>query len=185
VINHLRNAYGERVHPLGRLEINLPIARVRMRLRERNEGEKEGAFRIHPRLPSIEVWPDVKTAGESMEIRDRREDAIVDRIDLQNKLKAAKEAVMDARLRGEPPRQEDVDFIDGARLRPTFPGKSIINQPSRIITLKKIEEATISARRITGANTRTSHKPFEIPLNHGAPARIMSTIPVILVVEFK
>jgi len=185
VITHLRDTYGDRVHPLGRLEINLPKAQVRITLRDRNDVELEGAYRIHPRLPSIEVWPDVKTAVESMAIRNRREDSIVDRIDLQNKLRAAKEAVMDARLRGEPPRQEDVDFIDGARLRPTFPGKSVIDQPSRIITLKEIEEAIVSARRITGAYTRTSHKPFEIPLSYGAPARIMSTIPVILVVEFR
>lgn len=185
VINQLRDTYGDRVHPLGRLEINLPLARVRMTLRDRNDEELEGAYRIHPRMPSIEVWPDVKTAEESMVIRNKREDSIVDRIDLQDKLRAAKEAVMEARLRGEPPKQEDVDFIDGARLRPTFPGKTITIQPSRIITLKEIEEAVNSARRISGESNRSRYKPLEIPLRHGAPVRIMSSIPVILVVEFR
>ena len=185
MITHLRDAYGDRVHPLVRLKINLPQALVRMKLRDQNDREKEGAFRIHPRHPSIEIWPDMKTARDSMEIRDRREDAIIDRIDLQNKLKAAKEAVMEARLRGEPPRQEDIDFIDGARLRPTFLGKSVTNQPGRIISIKEIEEAIVSARQMTEAKPRINNKPFEISLRKEAPIRIMSSIPIILVVEFR
>jgi len=58
MIAHLRDRYRDIIHPLDRLEIAFPRANVRIEYVDRGNEGKKGAFRVHPRLPVLQIWPD-------------------------------------------------------------------------------------------------------------------------------
>ncbi len=51
-----------------------------------NEGKK-GAFRVHPRLPVLQIWPDIETGRRLLMDMASVEGEIMQRIQLQERLR--------------------------------------------------------------------------------------------------
>lgn len=106
MIAQLRERYGDVVHPLYLLEIALPRAKVRMEYVDRSGKGRRGAFRVHPRLPALQIWPDVETGRRLLRAMAGVEEDIMRRIHMRERLRDAKEEIVRAHSRGEPPRRE-------------------------------------------------------------------------------
>jgi len=90
MIAHLRDRYRDIVHLLDRLEIAFPRVKVRMEYVDRGNEGKKGAFRVHPRLPVLQIWPDIESGRRLLRVMPSVEGEIIQRIHMQERLREPK-----------------------------------------------------------------------------------------------
>lgn len=185
-IRSLRDRYRDLVHPLSNLEIKVSGATVRAEYVDAEKLGRKGAFRLHPRLPAIQIWPDMETAYKYIRSLTQTEEDIVKGIEQIKRVKEAEEAVTRARSRGEPPSRKDWQIIQEARaqsmrLRPSIVEGSL----SSVITLKEIEQTVTVGRADILQKHRALPKEFvEVRLRPSAPARLRLGVSIRLMVQF-
>jgi len=186
MIAHLRDRYRDIVHPLDRLEIAFPRAKVRMEYVDRGNEGKKGAFRVHPRLPVLQIWPDIETGRRLLRDMASVEGEIVQRIHMQERLRDAKEAIVMSRARGEPPRRDDWRLVQESQIPPLMNSRRVDRDlEGRTIILKDIERSITSERRELLRRRRILPKEaVEIRLKSDVPVKLKPTIEVRLWVQF-
>ncbi|UCH57650.1 MAG: hypothetical protein JSV18_01660 [Candidatus Bathyarchaeota archaeon] len=186
MIIQLRERYRDLVHPLSRLEIFFPGAKVRLEYLDLSRQDKKGAFRVHPRLPALQIWPDMESGERLLRSMGRTEEEFLNRIRIQEQLREAREAIMQARARGRPPSQEDWKLVQETRLRPLKPGRSSNTElEGRVLKLKEIESAVVQERRdLLRMRGVLPTEAVEIPLKPDAPTMLRPSIQVKLRVQF-
>lgn len=187
MIAQLRDRYRDSVHSLNRLEITFPTAKVRMEYIDRSHSGKKGAFRVHPRLPALQIWPDVEEGQRLLRAYARVENEIIQRIQLQERLRDAKEAIAKARSNGVPPRTDDWKLVQETQIPPIRNGRSVDRRlEGRTITLSEIEQAITRTRRELLRNRRPlPREPVEIRLKSGVPVKLRPSIGVRLRVTYE
>ena len=186
MIDQLRGRYGDVIHPLDNLEIDLQTAKVRLEYIDRSGAGRRGAFRVHPRLPVLQIWPNVEIGLELIRAMEEVEEEIVQRIRLQERLRDAKEEIVRSRSRGEAPRQEDWSFVQESRIPPPRTDRRLDRGlEGRTITLKDIERAVAMERQELLKRRRVlPDGAAEIRLDAGAPVKLRPLIEIKLLVEF-
>jgi len=185
-IRSLRERYRDLVHPLSNLELRASGAMVRAEYIDAERLGRRGAFRLHPRLPAIQIWPDAETAYNYIRSLTQTDEEIVRGIDQLRRVREAEEAVMRARSRGEPPNRRDWQIIQEARARPMRLRPPVEEGSSgSVVTLREIEHA-VAVRRAEILQRRRAlpKEPVEVRLRPGAPARLMSGVSIRLMVQF-
>jgi hypothetical protein len=185
MIAQLRERYRDIIHTLGRLEIALPMTKVRIEYIDRSGRGRRGAFRVHPRLPALQVWPDVATGRRFLRIMAGVEEEIVQRIQLQERLRDAKRQVARARSRGAPPRPEDWRLVQ-SQIPPLRAGQPVERElEGRTIVMKDIEQIITRERRELLKKRRALPKAaVDIRFDAGAPVKLRHPIELRLWVRF-
>ena len=185
MIAQLRERYRDIIHTLDRLEIALPLAKVRMEYIDRSGRGRRGAFRVHPRLPALQVWPDVATGRRFLRVMAGVEEEIIQRIQLQERLRDAKREVARARSSGAPPRPEDWRLVL-SQIPPLRAGQPVERElEGRTIVLKDIEQIIARERRELHKRHRALPKAaVDIRFDAGAPVKLRHPIELRLWVRF-
>jgi hypothetical protein len=185
-IRSLRDRYKDLVHSLSNLEIRVSGATVRAEFIDTERLGRKGAFRLHPRLPAIQIWPDMETAYKYIRSFTQTDEDIVKGIEHLRRVREAEEAVTRARSRGEPPSRRDWQIIQEARaqpmrLRPSIEEGSL----GSVITLREIEHAvTVGRTDILQKHRALPREPVEVRLRPGAPTRLRLGVSIRLMVQF-
>jgi hypothetical protein len=186
LIISLRQRYRDLIHPLSSLELELSGATVRAEYVDAEGLDRKGAFRVHPSLPTLQLWPDMEAAYEHIRSLARSDEAIIRNIEQLRRVREAEEAVTKARSRGKPPRREDWEVIQEARAQPirlrTAP---VEGEESSLVTLQEIGQAVASRRAdILQRSGVLPKEPVRVPLRPDAPVRLRSKISIRLIVQF-
>lgn len=183
----LRERFRDLVHPLSNLKIRVSGATVRMKYIDTEGLGRKGAFRIHPRLPALQIWSDLEDGYAFIQSLVKMDEDIIEQIERIKRVRNAREALMAARSRGEPPRREDWlvaqegDALSIRARRPTEDETS-----GRLVMLRDIEDAVRMGRSEMIQRRRVlPTEPFEIRLDPKAPIHTIMRIQIILVVHFK
>jgi len=186
MIAQLRERYRDIIHTLDRLEIAIPMAKVRMEYIDRSGRGRRGAFRVHPRLPALQIWPDVATGRRFLRVMAGVEKEIVQRIQLQERLRDAKREIARARSRGVPPRPENWRLVQESQIPPLRAGQPIERElEGRTIVMKDIEQIITRERRELLRRYRALPKTaVNIRFDAGAPVKLRHPIELRLWVRF-
>lgn len=185
-IRSLRERYRDLVHPLSRLELKLSGATIRVEYIDAEGLGRKGVFRLHPRLPALQIWPDMETAYEYIRSLVRADETIIRSIEQLRRVREAEEAVMKARSRGKPPRREDWQIIQEARAQPIKLRPGIVDRAVRnLVTFREIEQAVAIRRdEILQRRRALPKEPIDVRLRPDAPIQLRSRISIRLIVRF-
>lgn len=183
-IGRLRSSYREQIHPLRNLSISYPGMLIKMQYFNVNRDGGSGVFRIHPRLPQIEIWPDRKSAVATLNKQRHIEEEMLEQIHLKTSQKKARESVVKARDERRAPNRDDLNIIRDSRIRPDRTQRTGRDEKRRVITLREVEDAVRSVQREPDRSRWAHQKYIEITLRPDAPAKLARHSPVKLMVEF-
>ncbi len=183
----LRGRYGDRVHPLSVLEIRLQGVMVRAEYIDTDGFGRRGVFRLHPRLPALQIWPNLDTANEYLRSLSQADEKIIRSIEQLRRVREAEEALVKARSRGEPPRREDWLVAQEARTPPIKSGLSREKETTGgMVTLKEIDQAVASSKvEILRKQRALPREPVKVQLKPGTPIQLKSRASILLVVQFE
>ena len=186
-IVQLRDRFRDLVHPLGILELRVSKATVKLRYIDPEGLGRRGAFRVHPRLPALQIWPDEDEGYEFIRSMARSDEAIIRQIEHIKRVRDAEESLMRARAKGEPPRREDWQVAQEARIQRTKQMQPMDEDvEGRIVMLKEIEDAVRIGRDDILRRSRTlPREPIEVRLDPKAPVRFRQKIQIRLFVQFE
>ncbi len=169
-IHQLRDRFNDIVLPLKRFELLLDTIQIGMMITS-----GEGAFRVHPRLPAIQVWPSMKEGYEYMKKMKSTESKIIQDMKSLSKVRAAKDAVHRARQEGRAPRSEDLKLSD---IRVDRREKLSPQIPVHEVNLREIFSTVI--KNGVGLQNQTE---LIIPLGDNRPVKISKRLPIRLVLK--
>lgn len=183
----LRGRYSDRAHPLSVLEIKLPGLIVRAEYIDTDGSGRKGVFRLHPRLPALQIWPDMDTANEYLRSLTQADEKIIRSIEQLRRFREAEEALIKARSRGEPPRREDWLVVQEARATPIRSRLSRDEETTGgLVTLKEIGQAVAAGKAEVLRKHRVLPKePVKVQLKPGTPFQLKSRASILLVVQFE
>lgn len=185
-IVQLRERFRDLIHPLSSLEIRVSWAMVRAKYIDTEGLGRKGAFRVHPRLPALQIWPDLEDGYAFVQSMVEMDEDIIEQIERTKRVRDAREALMAARSRGEPPRREDwlaAQEADALPIRARRPTED--ETKGRIVMLREIEDAVRMWRsEIIQRQRAFPAEPVEIRLDPKAPIHLMRRIQILLVVQY-
>jgi len=170
LILQLRNRFNDVVLPMKHFELLLDTIQIGMMITS-----GEGAFRIHPRIPAIQVWSSMQEGYEYMKKMNTIESKLIQDMKSLSKVRAAKDAVYRARQEGRAPRNEDLKLSDIRinRRKKLTPQISVYE-----VSLREIF-STVSKHGV-GLQSQTE---LIIPLGDNRPVRISKRLPIRLVLK--
>ena len=169
-IIQLRRKFSDSVTPLKRLELSLENINIGLRITS-----GEGAFRVNPRLPMIQVWSSMKEGYEYVKALNSAEGRHIQDMKKISKIRTAKETVHRARLEGRTPRREDREL---ANTRIDRREKSSLQLQAHEVNLKEIYSTVMNIRE------RMYNQPeLVIPLGGNRPVQISKRLPIRLVLK--
>jgi hypothetical protein len=186
LIADLRARFRDAVHPLSQFELRSGSATVRLEYSD-NEGRgRKGAFRVHPRLPALQVWPDASDGQRFLRAMGEHEERIRDRVDRYERIQRAKEAVAVARYRGTTPRQEDWETARGA-MSPSRRAARTQEEADegRTVRISEILGAMEQERRmLIDRDGALPLDPVRVRLKGEAPLKLRASVPINLAISY-
>jgi len=169
-IIQLRRKFSDSVTPLKRLELSLENINIGLRITS-----GEGAFRVNPRLPMIQVWSSMKDGYEYVKALNSAEERHIQDMKKISKIRTAKETVHRARLERRTPRTEDREL---ANTRIDRREKSSLQLQAHEVNLKEIYSTVMNIQE------RMYNQPeLVIPLGGNRPVQISKRLPIRLVLK--
>jgi len=135
----------------------------------------EGAFRVHPRLPAIQVWSTMKEGYEYTKALNSAEGKQKEELKKLSKIRTAKETVHRARLEGRTPRSEDREL---ANTRIDRRDKGSQRLEVHEVYLKEIYRTVKSIR-----DSMYNQPELVIPIGGNRPVQISKRLPIRLVLK--
>ena len=182
-IAQLRSLYRDHIYPLDDHRIFYSGIMIRIEYIDINGEGKRGVFRVHPRLPQIEIWPNTKSAHKALQKLMRFEGEIRDRINLMTSLRAAKESIAKARVARKPPDRNDMSIIQNTWIRPGRTRRTWRDERCRAIKIQNIEDVARSVQSDLIIIQEVSPDPIEIALRPDAPVKLLRFSPIKLIME--
>jgi hypothetical protein len=176
-VDRLRQRFSDLVHPLRRLELGLEDVSIKFML-----GEEQGAFRVHPRIPALQIWSTVKEGNSYLKALSKSNATYRSDVNRVSEVKAAREALLKARKQGVAPKAGDVEIAgrDSSRVRKS----SGVLQDRNLMEVKLAEIAT-SVRDVRQRRRVDQESPMVVPLRSWAPVRLARSVPLKLVLYFQ
>jgi len=187
LIADLRARFSDAVHPLSQFDLRTAGATVRLEYSDSEGRGRRGAFRVHPRLPSLQVWPDMSNGQRFMSSRDEHEERLRGRVDRYERIQRAKEAVAEARYRGTTPRQEDWEAAREA-ISPSIRAARAPEEADegRTVRIREILGAVEQERRaLMDREGALPTSPVRVRLKGEAPVKLRASVPINLVIAFE
>jgi hypothetical protein len=187
LIADLRARFRDAVNPLSQFELRTVGATVRLEYSDSEGRGRRGAFRVHPRLPALQVWPDMSDGQRFMSARGEHEERVRGRVDRYERIQRAKEAVAEARYRGTTPLQEDWETAREA-MSPSIRTARAPEEAGegRTVRISEILGATEQERRmLMDRDGVLPPKPVRVRLKGEAPVKLRASVPINLVITFE
>lgn len=170
LILHLREKYSDRVFSLKSFEISIDSINVNMIITT-----GEGAFRVHPRLPELQVWSSIQEGNEFMQRINEIESKHRNDMKTLSEIRTAKEVVHRARLEGRTPRIEDLRL---AEIRINRREKTPYQFQVHNIKLREIYNTVVNYKE------QIQKQPeIIIPLGDNRPIEISKRLPIRLILK--
>ena len=166
----LRRKFSDSVTPLKRLELSIENVNIGLRVTS-----GEGAFRVHPRLPAIQVWSSMKEGYEYIKALNSAEEKQIEDMKKLSQIRTAKETVHRARLEGRTPRSVDREL---ANTRIDRREKSQLQLQVHQVFMKDIYGTVKSIRE-----SMYNQPELVIPLGGNRPVQISKRLPLRLVLK--
>ena len=169
-INQLRRKFSDSVTPLKRLELSLENINIGLRITS-----GEGAFRVHPRLPMIQIWSSMKEGYEYVKALNSAEGRHIQDMKKISKIRTVKETMYRARLEGRTPRMKDREL---ANTRIDRREKASLQHQAYEVNLKEIYSTVMNIRK-----RMYSQPELVVPLGGNRPVQISKRLPIRLVLK--
>ena len=166
----MRRKFSDSVSPLQRLELSTDKVNIGLRITS-----GEGAFRVHPRLPAIQVWSSMREGYEYINALNSAESRQIADMKQLTKIRTAKETVHRARLEGRTPRSKDREL---ANTRIDRREKSQLQLQVHEVYLKDIYTTVQNIRE-----SMYNQPELVIPLGGNRPVQISKRLPIRLVLR--
>ena len=175
-ISNLRERFSDLVHSVNRLDFSMDDVTVKFLI-----GEGKGVFRVHPRLPAIQLWPTRENGENYLKRLSESNNHFREDVSNVSKVKAAREAILKARKRGMPPKASDMRVAGRVSSRIRRGASALQDRSMMEIKLDEISKSVEDAKLRRRSSQRN---PMVVPLRLGVPSKLAKSLPVRLVINF-